>query len=324
MNRIDYNTLYQQLEGSPLASWIPDLRCFVKSKIDDSNNGHLPTWLAALNALPKFDCERSDICEGVRFDGDCNVPAAESALRQFHPWRKGPLKLGEVEIDTEWRSDWKWDRLKGHIEPLEGRTVLDIGCGNGYYLWRMLGAGAKLAVGIDPYLLFVMQFWATKQFAPQKLPAWVLPMGWEDLPPELPFFDTVFSMGVLYHRRNPDQFLQQLKNYVRPGGELVLETLVIEGNEGEVLVPQGRYAKMRNVWYIPSVSTLEAALKDAGWLNVRCIDVTPTKPEEQRTTDWMTFESLKDFLDPKDPTRTVEGYPAPIRAVIVANKEPRS
>ena len=294
----------------------------MKSKIDDSNNGHLPTWLAALNALPKFDCERSDIREGVSFDGDCNVPAVESALRQFHPWRKGPLKLGEVEIDTEWRSDWKWDRLKNHIEPLEGRTVLDIGCGNGYYLWRMLGEGAKLAVGIDPFLLFVMQFWAAKHFAPKNLPAWVLPMGWEDLPSELPFFDTVFSMGVLYHRRNPHQFLEQLQNYTKPGGELVLETLVIEGREGDVLVPEDRYAKMRNVWYIPSVPNLEAALTEAGWENVRCIDNTVTTMEEQRSTDWMTFESLQDFLDPNDTSKTIEGHPAPVRAIFLASKTP--
>ena len=100
----------------------------------------------------------------------------------------------------------------------------------------------------------------------------------------------------------------------------MLETLVIEGREGEVLIPEGRYAKMRNVWYIPSVRTLEDDLRQAGWENVRCIDVTPTTADEQRTTHWMTFESLKDFLDPNDVSKTIEGYPAPIRGVIIANK----
>jgi len=47
------------------------------------------------------------------------------------------------------------------------------------------------------------------------------------------------------------------------------------------------------------------------------VDVSPTTPDEQRTTDWMTFHSLKDFLDPDDPTRTIEGYPGPIRATLV-------
>jgi tRNA (mo5U34)-methyltransferase len=270
--------------------------------------------------LPEFECDSYGLLEGVSFHGESLSSVLVDQLKSLHPWRKGPLQLAGIDIDTEWRSDWKWDRLKDHIAPLTNRSVLDIGCGNGYYLWRMLGAGARLAVGIDSFLLFVMQYWATKHFAPCNLPAWVLPMGWEDLPEQLPYFDTVFSMGVLYHRRNPDPFLKRLQNYVRPGGELVLETLILEGGEGDVLVPDGRYAKMRNVWYIPSVPTLETALRESGWEDVRCIDVTTTSRDEQRTTDWMIFESLKDFLDPNDSSKTIEGYPAPIRAVIIAQK----
>jgi tRNA (mo5U34)-methyltransferase len=316
----DYSPLYQELRGSSVDGWIPDLQRLVKANIEDSNDGHLPTWMSALRSLPHFECQSHDLENAVRFDGDVDTSDLENLLKTFHPWRKGPLDLATIRIDSEWRSDWKWDRLKKEITSLKDRTVLDIGSGNGYYLWRMLGVGARLAIGIDPFLLFVMQFWATKHFAPKNLNAWVLPLGWEDLPEQLPYFDTVFSMGVLYHRRNPEPFLKQLQNYVRPGGELVLETLVIDGSDGKVLVPDGRYAQMRNVWYIPSVATLEMALRDAGWKDVRCIDVTTTNFEEQRSTDWMTFESLKEFLDPKDSSKTIEGYPAPIRAVIIAQK----
>jgi tRNA (mo5U34)-methyltransferase len=319
MKPIDYDPLYHQLEGSSFAPWIPDLKHLVDSNIYHSNNGHLESWLEVLNSLPPIEAASIELNDGLRISCELDSDFVSTQLRKLHPWRKGPIHLGKIQIDTEWRSDWKWDRLKDHITSLQGRTVLDIGCGNGYYLYRMLGAGAKLAIGIDPFLLFVMQFWAIKHVTPE-LPAWVLPMGWEDLPPQLPHFDTVFSMGVLYHRRNPEEFLQQLQNYVRPGGELVLETLVIDGTNGEVLVPEGRYAKMRNVWYIPSVPTLESALQQAGWHNVRCIDVSPTSIDEQRSTEWMHFESLKDFLDPMDPSKTIEGYPAPIRGVIIANK----
>ena len=316
----NYIPFFESLKDSPLADWIPTLEQQIQTKLFESNDGHLQGWLDTLSALPEFRCQNSEMSEHLSFDGACDPPQMESALRTFHPWRKGPLKLGGVDIDTEWRSDWKWDRLKEHIEPLEGRTVLDIGCGNGYYLYRMLGEGVKLAVGIDPFLLFVMQYWAIRHFAPADLPAWVLPLGWEDLPEELPHLDTLFSMGVLYHRRDPQAFLKQVQSYLRPGGELVLETLVIEGEEGDVLIPKGRYAKMRNVWYIPSVSTLELELRQAGWENVHCIDVTTTTTEEQRSTDWMTFESLPDYLYPQDDSKTIEGYPAPIRAVIIANK----
>ena len=322
MGLINYDPLYDQLKGSPLSGWIPDLKQLIQANIEDSKNGHLDTWTEALQSLPDFRCESFDITDDLKFIGNCGDENYSETLKDFHPWRKGPLQLGDVTIDTEWRSGWKWDRLKDQITPLESRQVLDIGCGNGYYLYRMLGAGARLALGIDPFLLYVMQFWAIRHFAPNDLPAWVLPLGWEDLPDELPFFDTLFSMGVLYHRRNPEQFLSQLQNYLRPGGELVLETLIIEGGEGEVLVPDGRYAQMRNVWYIPSVATLESALRNAGWKDVRCINVSATSLDEQRSTDWMTFDSLKDFLDPNDFSKTIEGYPAPQRAIFLASKGP--
>ena len=77
-------------------------------------------------------------------------------------------------------------------------------------------------------------------------------------------FDTVFSMGVLYHRRSPFHHLAELKNCLKPDGELVLETLVIDGKRGEVLVPERRYSKMHNVWFLPSCLTLESWLKRSG------------------------------------------------------------
>lgn len=320
MSLFDYSQLLEAIEDSPLSVWTPDIQRLIKENLVESNNGHLATWKATLDELPQIVDGNFEIEAGVHFAKGCELDGVKEELLKLHPWRKGPISLGGVCIETEWRSDWKWERLKDDIAPLENRLVLDIGCGNGYYLWRMLGAGAKLALGIDPFLLFVMQFWAVKRFAPGKLPVWVLPMGWEELPEELPHFDTVFSMGVLYHRRDPQEFLEQLQNYAKPGGELVLETLVVDGDEGEVLVPQGRYAKMRNVWYIPTVATLVSALKDAGWENVRCIDVSVTVLEEQRSTEWMHFESLSDFLDPNDASKTIEGYPAPCRAVLLANK----
>jgi tRNA (mo5U34)-methyltransferase len=143
-------------------------------------------------------------------------------------------------------------------------------------------------------------------------------LGIEDLPANLQGFDTVFSMGVFYHRQSPFAHLAELKGALRKGGELVLETLVIEGKADQVLVPEGRYAKMRNVWFIPTTLTLAGWLRRAGFQNIRLIDSSPTSSAEQHATDWMRFESLNDFLDPEDTTRTVEGYPAPRRAILLA------
>ena len=199
------------------------------------------------------------------------------------------------------------------------KRVLDVGCGNGYYMWRMLGAGAGTVIGVDPNWLFLNQFLAVKNYLPDAA-AWHLPLALEELPTKLEGFDTVFSMGVLYHRRSPIDHLLDLKDTLLRGGELVLETLVVEGDAQQVLVPEDRYAMMRNVWFLPSVPALELWLRRAGFVDVRCVDVSTTSVEEQRATDWMRFQSLPDFLDPADHSRTVEGLPAPTRAVLLARK----
>jgi tRNA (mo5U34)-methyltransferase len=210
-----------------------------------------------------------------------------------------------------------------HISPLDDRLVLDVGCGNGYHCWRMAEAGARRVVGIDPTALFLAQFLAVRRLM-QPMAArlvervWMLPLGIEAMPSALGRFDTVFSMGVLYHRRSPIDHLLELRGALRPGGQLVLETLVVDGDASRTLVPEGRYAKMRNVWFIPSTAMLENWLRRCGYRDIRTVDVTPTTIAEQRSTEWMTFESLADFLDPADTRLTIEGHPAPQRAVLVA------
>ena len=320
---IDYTLLYAQMQETPLASWLDHLPAQVAAALGDSQHGRLPQWRKILNNLPNVTPSQINLKDGVIVgQPDDLMPEAyaqmESLLRQLHPWRKGPFHLFGLHIDTEWRSDWKWDRLKEKITPLDGRLVLDVGCGNGYHCWRMAGSGAKLIIGLDPYLLYVVQYQAVRHFIGEAVPAYVLPLGIEALPQNLAAFDTVFSMGVLYHRRSPLDHLLTLREALRPGGELVLETLVVEGELGQVLVPEGRYAQMGNVWFIPSAPTLLSWLRKCGFQQEKLLDVTPTTVQEQRATDWMTFKSLPDFLDPENPNRTVEGHPVPRRAIVRA------
>jgi len=285
-------------------------------------HGDLDRWSSGLLGLPTVTPSSVDLSSDVvrvgnSEDTDLTPFEIETLLKKMHPWRKGPFNIFGIHIDTEWHSDWKWTRIKDHIAPLEGKIILDVGCGSGYHMWRMIGAGARQVVGIDPTPLFSMHFATVKRYIPEAN-AFILPVGIDDMPEEMRCFDSVFSMGILYHRRSPLDHLIQLKELLRSGGELVLETLVIEGDEHACLIPEDRYAKMRNVFFIPSVKMLEIWLKRCGFSDVRCVDVNITSLEEQCSTDWMHFESLPDFLDPADRSKTIEGYPAPMRATIIA------
>ena len=319
---MDFEAFFNHAARTSLAPFVPALRAAL-NQIEPDKHGDFARWQQALQGLPQVAISSMALDQGTVRAGepgdvdDGTRAQIEQCLRGLHPWRKGPFEICGVHIDTEWRSDWKWDRLAPHIDSLQGRNVLDIGCGSGYHLWRMLGAGAAMTVGVDPSLLFVMQFQALGHFLGQQ-PAYLLPLGIEHLPAEMRAFDTVFSMGVLYHRRSPFDHLIELRDLLRPGGQLVLETLIIEGEQGQVLVPDGRYARMGNVWFLPSVPTLIQWMQKVRFKNVRCVDVTATTAQEQRPTDWMTFQSLPDFLDPNDASRTIEGYPGPRRAILIA------
>jgi tRNA (mo5U34)-methyltransferase len=245
------------------------------------------------------------------------VALLHSSLMALHPWRKGPFALHGVEIDAEWRSDLKWARVLAAGVDFADRRVIDIGCGNGYYGYRALGAGARLVLGIDPTLRFVLQFLAVNRLVGETRLG-VLPLADFELPAPLTGFDTALSMGVLYHRREPVEHLRLLRRLLRPGGELLLETLVLDESGHRVLQPRGRYAKMRNVHAIPTPMVLQAWLTDAGFDAIQLHDITMTGIAEQRATPWMRFQSLADFLDPTDPTRTIEGHPAPRRALLTA------
>ena len=323
--RTRYGALLRWLSEHKRPQWRDQVAERLEHSFELKPHGDLPRWLDALAQFPAIPNVTADFTSpAVRVESP-DVDAAtqtqvEKALRGLMPWRKGPFHFFGVDVDTEWRSDWKWERVQPYLSPLHGRRVLDVGCGSGYHCWRMLGEGASRVIGIDPGILFLMQFLAVRDYLDPEPPVDLLPLRMEELPHNLALFDTVFSLGVLYHRRSPIDHLLELKSALRPGGEVVLETLVIRGEQGDTLMPEDRYARMRNVWFIPSVATLERWMQRAGFRDVRAVDVTPTTTDEQRATDWMQFQSLPDFLDPEDDGRTIEGYPGPIRATLVARR----
>tara|TARA_B100001094_G_C18184150_1_gene802719 strand:- start:1873 stop:2862 length:990 start_codon:yes stop_codon:yes gene_type:complete len=322
---ISFYPFLQTLTQEPkLQPWLETLPSLLAQWRQDARHGNLPKWEKVLKKLPSTDSVNIDLKDGVRVGQRHELPEhelkkLENLLQVLHPWRKGPYQIHGIDLNTEWRSDWKWDRLLPHISPLKNRLILDVGCGNGYHMWRMLGEKARRVVGVDPSSLFLCQFELVKQLTQSHPPIDLIPLGIEQLPP-LESFDSVFSMGVLYHRRSPIEHILQLKQHLRAGGELILETLVVEGNEHTVFVPPERYAKMNNVWFLPSAKALKTWLEKCGFCDVRIINVNKTELDEQRQTEWMRNESLEAFLDPHDKHRTIEGHPAPIRATLIAKK----
>ena len=298
----DFDAMSDCLERIGLGNWNDELGPLLRQRLTGQTHGDWARWNQVIEDLPAIRGDTARLRE---------------CLMGLHPWRKGPLSLDGVEIDTEWRSDWKWTRVSGGIAPLDGRKVLDVGSGNGYYALQMREAGAAAVVGVDPTLLFAMQFLAINVFE-QDPAIFILPCRLEETPPANKAFDTTFSMGVLYHQREPLDHLAHLQSTLRHGGQLVLETIYLPGDDLRCETPEDRYARMRNVWSLPTVPQLVNWLRATDYRNIEVIDTSVTTTDEQRSTEWMTFESLQESLDPDDATKTVEGWPAPHRVVVTA------
>jgi len=298
---IDTNELATCLQAIGLDDWPEVLFPLFRERLSITGHGDYQKWSSILRSLG----------EGGGADADRDL------LLGLSPWRKGPFELGGIHIDAEWRSDLKWARLQDSLAPLEGRNVLDVGSGNGYYALQMRKAGARAVVGVDPTLLYVIQFLAINTFLHDPA-VFVLPARLNELPLPARKFDTTFSMGVLYHQRSPIDHLLQLRQTLRSGGQLVLETIYLPGDAAYAATPEDRYARMRNVWMLPTIAELTTWLQRSGFKDIEVIDKSVTTVEEQRSTEWMTFESLREALDPNDYTLTVEAWPAPHRVIIAA------
>jgi tRNA (mo5U34)-methyltransferase len=301
---LPYDQLWKSLNDIGVGDWRVRIEAVLHLRLSRTGHGDFGKWEETLTQLGQLSPDDS---EQVR-----------KLLLTLSPWRKGPFDVAGVHIDSEWRSDLKWERLADSVTPLAGRTVLDVGCGNGYYARRMCDAGARLVIGVDPTLLYVIQHLAIDRFERHDN-LFVLPLRSDELPPGARVFDTCFSMGVLYHQRSPLLHLQELRSFLRRGGELVLETIYIPGEESYACTPTDRYARMRNVWLLPTITELTTWLHRSGFKNIEIIDKSITTTDEQRSTEWMRFDSLDKALDPENPEQTVEGWPAPRRVVVIAN-----
>ncbi len=242
-----------------------------------------------------------------------------SVLRGFMPWRKGPFSVFGINIDAEWRSERKWNRIVPELPDLSGKTIADIGCNNGYYMFRMASKQPEFVLGFEPYVQHYYTFNTLNTFAGQnQLQVELLGIEHLNLFPEC--FDVIFCLGILYHRPSPIEALRDLHTALKPGGCLIVESQAIPGSDPVALFPMQTYAKVPGTWFVPTAACLRNWLARAGFRDVHFFCEHPMSSEEQRPTSWMTFESYEDFIDKHNPTRTIEGYPAPLRIFFRANK----
>ena len=266
-------------------------------KLKEFKNEKLKVKNVKLKNIIEIECEEN--------------PEIKELAKMLIPWRKGPFKINDLFIDSEWRSYIKWNTLIPHLD-LEDKDILDVGGNNGYYAFRMLEFNPKSIEIFDPSPLFNLQFEFINSFIKSDIKYKLL--GVEHIPYYEKKFDVIFCMGVLYHRRDPIEMLKELKAGLKKEGEVILDTLIIEGNEEMALSPM-RYAKMKNIYFIPTLKALYNWIERAKFKDIEFIGKRYTTTNEQRKTEWIEGESLENFLN-KNQTKTIEGYEPPLRVYL--------
>ena len=267
---------------------------------------------AALESLEDVSSE-IELGDVVKISGKFDEQKIYEVAKKLMPWRKGPFQIGETFIDSEWKSYVKYNLLRPHFN-LKDKRVADIGCNNGYYMFRMQEDNPKLLVGFDPSPLYMTQFDFINHFIKSEIVYELL--GVEHLEFYEEKFDTIFCLGVLYHRSDPVAMLKSLYKGLDKQGEVILDTFYIDGEEEMALCPESSYSKIPNIYFVPTIKALKNWCIRAGFSSFEVLETSVTDAGEQRKTEWIEGQSLEDFLDPNDSLKTVEGYPAPQRVYV--------
>ena len=300
---------------------LAELRATHQSALQRDHWHAVRTALACLVCPEKVTVTIDDIITiGTAEELPANLhETLERLIKNLIPWRKGPIDLFGHRVDAEWLSGKKWQRIAPHLDDIVGKRVLDIGCNNGYYMLRIAEQSPDRVLGIDPFETCYYQFQLLQQFLRDPRLQFEL-IGIDDLDIFPEYFDLVFCMGVIYHHRAPHNALRTVHGCMKPGGQLILESIAIPGNEPIALSPPDRYQMMRNVYFVPTASCLAAWAERAGFRDIEIITTDTIGTDEQRKTKYMPFDSLAEFLDPNDATKTIEGFPAPLRVALRARR----
>ena len=273
----------------------------------NKNDRRIEGWLEILSRLPSTLNTEVELINGINIDFDIKDNGEiERLLLELIPWRKGPFRINDIFIDSEWDSAKKWKRFQKLNLDLDGKSILDVGSGNGYYAFRMVGMGADKVLCLEPNLVHVSQFSAINHFVNSEKIR-MIPERLEESGLANSKFDVIFSMGLLYHQRNPFEHLNNLKDLLADNGKLVLETIISPKEFGIALEPSnGKYASMPNVHFVHTDNGCKSIFRNLSLQVHAESDLAVTNDNEQRSTKWMPFKSFESALNLQNKSLTIE------------------
>jgi len=111
------------------------------------------------------------------------------------------------------------------LGPPQGDRCLEIGCGSGVLLERVLAAGAKSAAGLDhsPDMLALTIERNREAIARDRLH--LKPGDAADIPWPDHSFEAAFSANMFFFVYDPEEVLAELFRVLVPGGRLVIATM---------------------------------------------------------------------------------------------------
>lgn len=151
-------------------------------------------------------------------------------------------------------SSYKLTRLK-MPDQLTGKTVLDIGCNEGFFCNQALQRDAAKVVGIDMDERFLSE--ARQRYSDPR--ASYLLQGWHDLPEGM--FDLILWTSAMHYELDPQKVLNAIAETLNPGGTFILECGVQIAPRKEML-----YSLRHDggLWY-PTLPLIEEMLTRAGF-----------------------------------------------------------
>jgi len=146
------------------------------------------------------------------------VPKENYAAAFGHQWKA----FRRTQLDSYTGTDITRNRLErclgGSLDVVEGKRVLEAGCGAGRFTEILLAANANvfacdLSTAVE----------ANRENCGRAADYFVCQADITNLPVEQGSFDLVICLGVIQHTPDPDRTIATLCSYARPGGLLVID-----------------------------------------------------------------------------------------------------